>query len=60
MGGDMPTRRTPDDRPRRSFFCNACGRKVRMPEGWSPGSASRRHYWAKHPEIMRGKGGKDR
>lgn len=51
----MPTRSEAKD-PSRSFHCNACGKKVRMPKGWGVGAASRRHYWAKHPEIMRGKG----
>ncbi|MDQ3878033.1 MAG: RNHCP domain-containing protein [Actinomycetota bacterium] len=37
-----------------SFVCKKCGRKVRMPSGWTIGPAVRRHYWAKHPDVMRG------
>ena len=40
--------------PKSSFHCNACGRKVRMPKGWSRGAAVRRHYWAKHRDVMTG------
>ena len=51
----MPNRKTGSTKtPARSFHCRICDRKVVMPKGWSAGSASRRHYWAKHPEIMRG------
>ena len=38
---------------KRSFKCKMCDRSIRMPAGWSRGPAVRRHYWAKHPEIMR-------
>ena len=32
--------------------CKTCGKKIRIPEGWSVGPAVRRHYWVKHPEVM--------
>lgn len=32
--------------------CNTCGKAIRVPKGWSVGPAVRRHYWAKHPEVM--------
>jgi hypothetical protein len=56
----MPTRKASSNRAKRSFYCRACDRRVRMPAGWSAGSAGRRHYWAKHPEIMRGDKGASR
>ncbi len=34
------------------FLCKRCNRRIRIPEGWSFGPAVRKHYWAKHPEIM--------
>ncbi len=34
------------------FLCKRCNRRIRVPEGWSFGPAVRKHYWAKHPEIM--------
>jgi hypothetical protein len=33
--------------------CNACKRPIYVPPEWSTGAAVRRHYWAKHPEVMR-------
>ena len=35
-----------------TYNCKACGRRVRIPKGWTRGPAVRRHYWAKHPEKM--------
>ena len=32
--------------------CHQCGQAIRVPKGWNPGSAVRRHYWAKHRETM--------
>ena len=32
--------------------CRRCGKRIRIPEGWTAGSAARRHYWAKHREVM--------
>lgn len=37
----------------KSFLCRRCSRKIRVPDGWSIGPATRRHYWRKHPEVMR-------
>jgi hypothetical protein len=36
--------------------CRTCGRPIHVPKGWSIGPAVRRHYWRKHPEVMRGDG----
>ena len=38
--------------------CKTCGRAIRVPKGWSAGPAVRKHYWAKHPEVMDPKAGK--
>ena len=38
--------------------CNTCGVRIRIPEGWSAGPAVRRHYWAKHRDVMLGGLGK--
>lgn len=32
--------------------CKACDKPIRIPKGWSSGAAVRRHYWAKHREVM--------
>jgi hypothetical protein len=34
--------------------CKTCGKQIMIPKGWSIGPAVRRHYWAKHPEIVQG------
>lgn len=39
-----PTRK----RPR----CTRCNRSIYVPSEWSMGAAVRRHYWAKHREVM--------
>lgn len=36
--------------------CKTCNQSIRVPKGWSTGPAVRRHYWAKHREVMQGKG----
>ena len=41
---------------RKSPRCKTCGKAIRVPEGWSAGSAARKHYWSKHPEVMLPKG----
>jgi hypothetical protein len=41
---------------RKAPRCRTCGKAIRVPAGWGPGSAARKHYWAKHPEVMRPKG----
>ena len=33
--------------------CSICERPIHVPTGWSSGPAVRRHYWAKHREVMR-------
>lgn len=38
---------------RKAPRCRTCGKVIRVPAGWSAGSAARKHYWAKHPEVMR-------
>jgi len=37
--------------------CKTCGKTIRVSQGWSPGSAVRKHYWSKHPERMLGTDG---
>lgn len=32
--------------------CKACDKPIRIPKGWSSGAGVRRHYWAKHREVM--------
>ena len=32
--------------------CQTCGAEIEVPEGWSVGSAARRHYWTDHPDRM--------
>lgn len=50
----MPTGSTTRSRAPK---CKTCGKRIHVPKGWSVGSASRRHYWRKHPEVMRKSGG---
>jgi hypothetical protein len=38
--------------------CRTCGKTIRVPHGWGTGPAVRRHYWAKHPEVMQKKDGR--
>jgi hypothetical protein len=43
----------------KSPLCHTCGKRIRVPKGWDPGSAVRKHYWAKHRDhMLRGKGGR--
>lgn len=37
---------------KRSAVCRTCGKRIRIPEGWTIGPAVRRHYWAKHRDVM--------
>lgn len=37
---------------KRSFYCQKCQRRVRIPQGWTQLPSVRKHYWAKHPEVM--------
>ena len=38
--------------PKRTAVCRTCGGRIRIPEGWTIGPAVRRHYWAKHRDVM--------
>ena len=38
--------------PLKSVVCRTCGRRIRIPDGWTVGPAVRRHYWAKHRDVM--------
>ncbi|MFN2388002.1 MAG: hypothetical protein ABR575_00125 [Actinomycetota bacterium] len=42
--------KAPENKP--TATCGRCNRKIRIPEGWSPGAATRKHYWAKHRDVM--------
>jgi hypothetical protein len=44
----------------RSFWCKECAARIRLPKDLGVGSGTRKHYWAKHPEIMRPKVGRGR
>ena len=35
--------------------CKTCNQTIRVPKGWTPGPAVRRHYWAKHRDVMQSK-----
>ncbi|HEX2058633.1 MAG TPA: hypothetical protein VHI71_09705 [Actinomycetota bacterium] len=37
---------------RRAPRCRACGETIEVPPGWSHGPAVRRHYWARHRDVM--------
>ncbi|MDP9066944.1 MAG: hypothetical protein M3N53_01170 [Actinomycetota bacterium] len=43
--------------PKPKATCRTCGKRITIPEGWTAGSASRRHYWAKHREVMQSERG---
>jgi hypothetical protein len=50
----MSTKKPP--RPK-SVTCRKCGKRIRIPDGWTVGPAVRRHYWRRHREVMQpGKG----
>ncbi len=42
----------------RPWRCHTCGAAIRVPKGWSHLPAVRKHYWAKHREVMQPKRGK--
>lgn len=46
-------------RPKKGH-CRTCGKKIYVPEGWTIGSAARRHYWRKHRDVMLPDAAKDR
>ena len=55
----MASKKTSAAKPKRKVpRCKTCGAAIRVPEGWGIGSAARRHYWAKHREVMLPKAGK--
>ena len=37
---------------KKSVKCRTCGARIRIPDGWTPGPAVRKHYWAKHRDVM--------
>lgn len=39
---------------KKSALCKTCGRRIVFPPGWEVGPSVRRHYWRRHPEVMRG------
>ena len=43
-------------RKKKAPRCKTCGAAIRVPDGWNAGSAARKHYWRKHPEVMTKKG----
>lgn len=45
-------KRARDAGPKRTAQCKRCGKRIRIPEGWTVGPAVRRHYWAKHRDVM--------
>jgi hypothetical protein len=49
--GHMATKRS-GMRTGKSARCHTCGKVIRVPKGWTVGSASRRHYWREHRDVM--------
>lgn len=50
----MPAKPAKKDAPKRKApHCKRCDKRIYVPKGWSPGAATRRHYWSKHPDAMR-------
>ena len=49
-----PRKKTTKKKPKKkaSPRCHRCDRAIRVPAGWSPGAAVRRHYWSKHRDVM--------
>lgn len=47
----MAKKRSGSRKPK-SPRCHRCGQAIRIPKGWTQGPAVRRHYWAKHREVM--------
>ena len=48
----MPKARSTTTARTRSPRCSRCNKAIRVPAGWSHGAAVRRHYWAKHRDVM--------
>lgn len=42
--------------PKPKATCRTCGKRIRIPDGWTTGPAVRRHYWAKHRDVMQPEG----
>lgn len=38
--------------PKAKAECRTCGARITIPKGWTVGPAVRRHYWAKHRDVM--------
>jgi hypothetical protein len=53
----MPPRLPKQDAPKlKAPRCHRCDKRIHVPEGWSRGAATRRHYWSKHRTVMRSSG----
>lgn len=48
----MPRKTTGKRGKTKSPRCTRCRTAIRVPKGWSFGAATRRHYWAKHRDVM--------
>ncbi len=42
----------------KSPVCRTCGKRIRIPKGWTAGPAVRRHYWREHRDVMQPEGTK--
>jgi hypothetical protein len=51
----MPTAKEGRSPKRKRPRCHTCGKTIHVPKGWTPGPAVRRHYWAKHRDVMQPK-----
>lgn len=47
-----PAKRRAPKRGKPKATCSTCGGRISIPEGWTVGPAVRRHYWAKHRDVM--------
>ena len=47
-----PAKPVKERAPKPKATCRTCGKRIRIPDGWTAGPAVRRHYWAKHREVM--------
>ena len=48
----MAAKRAPRAGTSKAPRCRICGSVIRIPKGWSTGPAVRKHYWAKHRDVM--------
>ena len=53
----MAPRASQGNKKSKSPRCKTCNQTIRVPRGWSAGPAVRRHYWAKHRDVMQKKAG---